>query len=289
MGSSHNSSVSAQRCYAERGFPCKRKKKSVGTGFYPLGVSLGEETLVARIVGGLTRRYHTFVTNWSNSANNLQTMSELVPRLEAEETLIERYSIKHNKEHSVMFSAAQRGKKGPKNNKPAKRNDTVARKKFKCYNCGETGHFKKECKAKKGTSGSTGERQHTAEGIVAEVSEANLSSIDDDWILDSGASDHMSHDSNSFVSYDNFDVKKRVRLGDNNFVEALGSGDVEVVSKVGNAERKFLLKNVLYVPGLRRKLISIGAAVSKGCTGELGQDKFLLRNKDGVIVVVGKK
>lgn len=60
-----------------------------------------------------------------------------------------------------------------------------------------------------------------------------------------------------------FDKPKKVRLGDSGEIESIGSGDIPMIVEIEGQERQIVLKNVLLVPDIRRKLISIGAATSK--------------------------
>lgn len=63
--------------------------------FRNAGGTLDEESIVAKIVGGLTPEYHTFMTTWANSSLN-QTIAELLPRLQSEELLIAGFNRKDN-------------------------------------------------------------------------------------------------------------------------------------------------------------------------------------------------
>lgn len=76
----------------------------------------------------------------------------------------------------------------------------------------------------------------------------------DDWVVDSGASEHMIFDRSSFRSYVELDEPRSVRFGNNQFREGFGVGEVLVESRIGDSVRLVLLKDVLYVPTLSRKL-----------------------------------
>lgn len=66
------------------------------------GSPVDEETLVGRIVGGLTPAYHVFMSNWGN-LNVRQTIDELLPRLTAEELLVTR--LKSQRSQTATSSA----------------------------------------------------------------------------------------------------------------------------------------------------------------------------------------
>lgn len=60
-----------------------------GAGSPLARLGIPEETLVGRIVAGLTAEYHIFMTNWAN-CDVEQKLKELIPRLSAEVSLIKK-------------------------------------------------------------------------------------------------------------------------------------------------------------------------------------------------------
>ena len=89
----------------------------------------------------------------------------------------------------------------------------------------------------------------------------------DPWWLDSGASCHMTGDKNDFISYQK-ETPGVVTLADKSQIASVGVGDVkaEIFSGVDGATIPVMFKNVLYVPGLKRRLLSIAAFTETGAT-----------------------
>uniref|UniRef100_A0A1X7UTU2 CCHC-type domain-containing protein n=1 Tax=Amphimedon queenslandica TaxID=400682 RepID=A0A1X7UTU2_AMPQE len=50
--------------------------------------------------------------------------------------------------------------------------------------------------------------------------------LDEDWIVDSGASSHMTRSSKVLMNYEEFSKTQTVSLGDGRTVEAIGKGDI---------------------------------------------------------------
>ena len=254
------------------------------------GVKMGEETLVGRIVAGLTPKFHVFITNWSNNTATKQTMAELVPRLTAEESLLQGFDKTSRQSNpTAMISDS---KSVPQTSRPKPPNH----KRIKCTNCGKIGHTMKNCRSKRSDNKSTGRKQETmvVEGIVTETSgsasfEALLAVSCEAWILDSGASDHMSYDRSSFENFKTFQTPRKVKLGDYNETEAIGFGDIRMVAELKGSRDQFILKKVLYVPGIRRKLISLGSATSKGLLGQISSEGITLNRKDGTVFMTAVK
>lgn len=76
------------------------------------------------------------------------------------------------------------------------------------------------------------------------------------WILDSGASLHMSYNK---LLFQDLIIKPggKIRIADGNFIEIMGFGTVKVLIKTKFNPLIFFLKNVAYVPALHTNLLSV--------------------------------
>ena len=81
-----------------------------------------------------------------------------------------------------------------------------------------------------------------------------------DFLVDSGASHHMSFDIDLFSSLNDCDEKK-IRLGDRREVNCNKTGTVDILLKVTAQSSPFWLRltNVLFVPSLRMNIMSVSA------------------------------
>jgi hypothetical protein len=84
---------------------------------------------------------------------------------------------------------------------------------------------------------------------------------DDMWIIDSGASRHMTRDQARLSNLNEKKTTYKVELGDKNTYPVEGIGQASVKLKTGNNVH---LSNVLYVPGLEKNLVSISFLEYKG-------------------------
>jgi hypothetical protein len=84
---------------------------------------------------------------------------------------------------------------------------------------------------------------------------------DDMWLIDSGASRHMTGDHVNLSSMREKRISHRVELGDNNSYAVKGIGKASIELESGNNVH---LSNVLYVPGLKKNLVSISCLEDKG-------------------------
>ena len=70
------------------------------------------------------------------------------------------------------------------------------------------------------------------------------------WIIDSGASDHMTSLSSLFKTYSPCSGNKKIRIVDGSFSAIAGEGSITLSKHID-------LKNVLHVPKLSYNLLSV--------------------------------
>ena len=116
-----------------------------------------------------------------------------------------------------------------------------------CWNCGKTGHFKKNYKELKKTD------DDSANVVVTkEVHDALLLSIDsplDSWVLDSGASFHTTPICEVLENYVAGDFRK-VYLADGTALDVVGQGDVHI--RV-HSDSIWKLQKVRHIPELKKE------------------------------------
>ena len=83
----------------------------------------------------------------------------------------------------------------------------------------------------------------------------------DMWIIDNGASRHITRDMVKLSSLNEKKTSYKVELGDRNTYPVKGIGQASIKLKSGNNVH---LSNVLYVPGLEKNLVSISCLEDKG-------------------------
>ena len=101
------------------------------------------------------------------------------------------------------------------------------------------------------------------------ASHGDVESMRDDWIVDSGATTHMSPHRADFDTFESTSPRK-VFMGDDSVLQAIGRGSILVDTKVGGCTKRIRFKDVLYVPKLQSKFLSVSKIVDKGLNVQIG-------------------
>lgn len=151
-----------------------------------LGESLANHLQVAFLLGSLPDEYNSIIT-----ALEVRSDADLTLELVKEKLIQEFKRRQEAHQESGLSNLALKSK---------------AKTTLKCFNCGKTGHFKRDCKIKKQVN--TKQSQHNVKK-TSEDSNSNefcLNSSEklchDSWYIDSGASCHMSSNYEFFEKYD---------------------------------------------------------------------------------------
>ena len=159
------------------------------------------------------------------------------------------------------------------------------------YGCGKPGHIKRYCPNKFNKTKSTLSHNANVTNLNKddESRECEMNTLlfslasrgvdcnnESQWIVDSGASRHMSHDKTIFQKYQNFEVPESVGFGDGRSVQAYGSGQILIKMKIDGGKRgvNATICDAWFVPKLNCNLFSVRAGVSKGNTVYFTNNSF---------------
>ena len=99
-----------------------------------------------------------------------------------------------------------------------------------CWSCNEVGHVQRYCPKKKGklSHGATLVEKEDLDNSRGEGAFVTTTFTGGAWLVDSGASSHMTPNKEYFASYRMFDKPEKVHLGDGRVVEAVGVGNIHL-------------------------------------------------------------
>ena len=99
------------------------------------------------------------------------------------------------------------------------------------------------------------------EYVLISALTGNITHGSDDWLIASGAFKHMTRFKESFVRLSKHESSHKVKLGDDYQYPIKGSGEYSYKIDYG---KSITMKEVLFVPGLKKNLLSISALDAKG-------------------------
>jgi len=124
----------------------------------------------------------------------------------------------------------------------------------RCHYCNKEGHWKNECLKRKGDLQKGMSGGHLAfMGLSSQHSEIS------NWIIDSGASRHLTADRDLFQDYVNI-IPTAITIGNGKEITAVGQGNITIPTTSGT----ILLAAVLHVPEISSNLISVASIVDQG-------------------------
>ncbi|DAZ97656.1 TPA: LOW QUALITY PROTEIN: hypothetical protein N0F65_003974, partial [Lagenidium giganteum] len=118
----------------------------------------------------------------------------------------------------------------------------------KCFECGSEGHKQAQCNRRR-------HGDDDNEYVFSATSENSTT-----WLLDSGASSHMTFEASDFVELRSLKGSLTISIANGHRLPVRGIGTVRLATPRGTVVR---LTDVMYVPELDRKLLSVHALTAK--------------------------
>lgn len=94
-----------------------------------------------------------------------------------------------------------------------------------------------------------------------------------EWFLDYGARDHMTNRRDWFVNYEDLDEPIPVRMFNGTHIDAVGCGDINILTFNKTSWVEKHLESVLFVPKIHLDLLSQSTVLDKGFVAGFGQER----------------
>jgi hypothetical protein len=162
-------------------------------------------------------------------------------------------SSKGNSRDQSCFTCGKPGHRSTKCAKNPHRNQ-------KCFKCGKRGHVKTDCRSKN-------KEEQSEEGgfkktMIFTVS--NSKKLDSCWLLDSGATHHLSGNSENFLELKEVDGEITVEGVSSDLLRVEGIGTIELFCKTPDGTERILLEDVRYCRGAGLNLASLSKFLKRG-------------------------
>lgn len=265
-----------------------------------VGINFDDEIRALVLLSSLPESWNGLVVAVSNSSGSEKIKQEDVAGLILGEEARRRVSGEDTASGSALRTE-DRGRSANRGNNKNKNKGRAASKNRgrdksrggdtkteECFNCGQKGHWRRDCKAPaKQQNGKNQGGKNTA--YVSDESDndcliCSLDSRSESWIVDSGASFHATPRMDVLQNYVQGNFGK-VYLGDDEACSIVGKGDVQITQTDGTVLK---LKNVRHVPSLTRNLISVGQLSEGGVVTSFTSDAWKM-SKGALTLARGKK
>ncbi|XP_031252336.1 uncharacterized protein LOC116110254 [Pistacia vera] len=246
-----------------------------------MGEEMIDKRIVEKVLVSLPERFDSKISSLEDSKDLTQiTLTDLVNALQAQEqrrllrqedfsegAMVAGFKGKQGQGGSKRPAREKKGKEGMTNqwNKP-----TGVREFPPCAHCQKKGHGEKKCWFRPNIQCRECKQYGHIEKIV-EDQQPNLDpeqlfvascfaiqAHNDDWLIDSGCTNHMTTNLEDFVNLDK-SYHSKVKVGNMEFVVVKRRGNIVVQSKTSIK----LIPNVLYMPNISHNLLSVGQMIEK--------------------------
>lgn len=218
-------------------------------------------------------KYFDFQNAWESVPADQQTSKVLIERLQNFELRDqERFDFGQSEALAVINGGRQRANHA----KRVQRKFFTENETRKCYNCSVTGHLSRNCpKPQRERKNKPTQKNQNENAIFADDVCFASTAVQDVWILDSGASHHMTPRREWFKCFTVFNPPKMILVGKEGVnVSAQGFGDIDVTTIINNKEMNVTMKDVWFVPELGRNLYSMLTGYDRGLKFHVERDMY---------------
>ncbi|KAE8685043.1 hypothetical protein F3Y22_tig00111101pilonHSYRG00028 [Hibiscus syriacus] len=230
-----------------------------------LSCKIGEQERVELLLQSLPDSYDQLIINLTNS-----NVTSLVFDDVATAVLQEENRRKNKEDRQVNLQQAEalttmttmRGRpteRGQSSSHKYGRSKSMSKKNLKCYNCGKKGHLKKDCWSLNKNSNPQGNTVNTSDDGDVLCCEASTTvegrkRYADIWLIDSGATYHMTSRRKWFHHYEPVSGGS-VYCCNDHALEIVGVGTIKLEMYDGTIK---VIRDVRHVKGLKKNLLSYG-------------------------------
>lgn len=249
-----------------------------------VNVTIDDNGLIMKILMTLPSDYRHFLSAWDSVATAEKTVLNLTNRLMVEESRCGLQSMNLNEVSKSEALLAKQSNVSKNKKYQQAQNTEKPKQRGKCYRCGSTEHFRRDCKAAVSSDKSKASSSKDGEKGFVGVTQSE-GKADDDFYHDSGATSHMCKQREVFLNYKDLDEPINVKLGNGEYMQAIGRGNVNAIFFDGKEWNTKTMHDVLFAPKLVMNLFSSTRAYDRGHTSECDRDEFRLFDGEKLVAL----
>lgn len=247
-----------------------------------IGAKISDEDIAMTLLCSLPQSYENLIVALESRADSLTAEIVRTRLLQEEARRKENDPARH--EEAALLAKNKGKKEGQWREESHQRNYD---KRIKCFNCGKKGHKAAECReglAEDESQAKWASTKDVAFGAVCAVGPRD----DNEWYVDSGATQHLSSKKEWFSNFSEIEPRK-IYLANNHAIVAKGIGTVHVQLYVNGEKKNGTFREVLYVPELHGNLLSVDKVVACGYDVLFKRTSCIVMNRKGHTIAVATK
>ena len=253
------------------------KIKQISEELKLLGKPVDETTKICLFLEALPELFNPYVGSISANITEETKLDEIITSAKSEELRLCDQECEKETALKVGFAKSK-----PRFKINSNQNQANSILYSPCKYCTLTNHPSDKCRHKGAIERDRAQRN----GVSVFKSTENKEVFDCyEWLIDSGASSHMTSNKTLFETFRHLPSPIEVELADDSLIQATGTGDV--LLQFSNT-KSLRLKNVLYVPELSANLISISRIVRFGHHVVFDQEGVHCIDKNGKEFATGQ-
>lgn len=223
-----------------------------------------EDEVAAAFLGGLPEAYDTEAKIITATCTSL-TIDQCFKTL-----LVAEQRLKRSRSSSSGSALVSAVRPGVHRHTSGGGSSDNTHKNLRCNYCHKKGHIKRECWKKARDEAARSQKSADKPGkpvasyATAFVASGVATGAAEDWVLDSGATHHMTPNQEMMINFQDECQLKGVSMGDLRHLAVKGVGDLRLCTAVDNQLLTHTLRDVLFVPEVGHNLLSVSKATKSG-------------------------
>jgi gag-polypeptide of LTR copia-type/Zinc knuckle len=246
-------------------------------------IEFSDKQLAGICLTGLPDSYEILIKTLTSQSKEL-TMAVVKKQLLEHEEERKRHCGENSKHQALKSSRKGQLQQSKKEGEPTQKSGKGKPRRFWCYACGGEGHIASKCPKHDESTAERGEQKKATATVVTRehvslCAKRNVPNNGGVWLLDCGASDHMTNRRDLIHDFE--EMHGVVEVGDGAPLQIAGKGKVTLQMSDQCGGKDIELKEVLLVPELQDNLISQGQIEEKGLKIEAfqGLSRILMGDK----------
>lgn len=239
-----------------------------------IGFKIADEWIGTLLLAGLPEEYKLMIMGLENSG--IPITGDAIKTKLLQDVKWER-NVQNEGKELAFYS---------KSNKQQFQHKKMSKKGPRCYNCNKSDHLAADCwKRKEKTSKANMAEREDLRAFYTLHSTGIIDQVE--WIIDSGASAHMSMNRNWFTDIQKSSLKQNIVVANQERLQVEGHGNIILKISDGKNKIDICAKEVLYVPGLSANLLSVSKIAKQGNKITFDSDGCKILNQNSEILATG--